>query len=274
MNNNKNTTHCTNWFCSVHIMVLYTTQNIDIVWGTHNSAATALDLSVNFWTRWSLWNLIRVAAKKLSCIRRRVVALTVCQDLEIKQQLEHGVRVLDLRVAYKDHTFYVAHTFACTRLRDVLYSIKSTLHTQWDEKVHLLIKPDYENRHTMGDKEDELVHLIHRTMGGDERVVVWYSPQNPHTVLPASVHDGRTLHHVWLNAQTVSEFLEKFARVQWKPHSVVYFCLTPDQKSVWTSSASIKSMAQALRQHVALVNTINPSPKFILVDYWNKNRSY
>lgn len=245
------------------------------LWGTHNSAAFTLNFNLRFWKTWTQWNIVRVLAQHVQCIRKRVEAFTLCQDMSIEQQLQDGVQVLDLRIAVHQQTFYVSHTFACRRLHDVLRTLKQFLNTQGELQLHVLVKPDYEARTTLDGHEQKLLQCLHVTLGGDERVSVWYTPRNKSLVFPATVHDGRQLDVVWLQASTVKAFQQKLQHVTWRPNTVLYWCLTPDTQSI-KHRDSIKSMTQALMVQTDPVRTvaqIKPQPKMVLVDFWNKSRS-
>ena len=79
---------------------------------------------------------------------------TRCQSLDIRQQLESGVRFLDLRVAVKDGVAYVAHTLRGPTLVAVLDDIADFYEAHGTTEVCVVtLKRDFENRGTFGDPD-------------------------------------------------------------------------------------------------------------------------
>jgi len=82
----------------------------------------------------------------LSVIKKFVV----CQELTIYQQLECGVRVFDLRIAgylpnpeiSKEINFWVAHTFLCVPLSEVLSDIAKFINEHPTEVIVVKVLAD------------------------------------------------------------------------------------------------------------------------------------
>lgn len=131
--------------------------------GTHDSGAYAFSsrcISPKARDRWLSW--IAAAARPI------VKAWTVAQALTVRQQLDCGVRFLDLRVSCcffggcgsirnrarisadalgdASCSFWVSHTFACAPLEDVISQVCSFLDDTSHEMVVLRIEPDWQHR--------------------------------------------------------------------------------------------------------------------------------
>lgn len=78
-----------------------------------------------------------------------IFKFTSCQDLNIKQQLESGVRVLDLRLAghFTEKTdsfdYWCAHTFLTVKLCHVLNDCVTFLLEHPSETIIVQLKPDF-----------------------------------------------------------------------------------------------------------------------------------
>ena len=91
---------------------------------------------------------------------------TLCQNMSIEEQLEIGVRAIDLRLAWANNRFVFCHTFACTEATETLKGIKRFIENHPGEVVILDIKRDYRNRSTInGDKWREFSALYESYFG-------------------------------------------------------------------------------------------------------------
>lgn len=84
-------------------------------------------------------------------VRWGAVGSAITQSLTIKEQLEHGVRALDLRLAWDSDKkqFFLAHTVGCILLEDALDQIQEFRRANSDEMIILQFGRDYENRETL-----------------------------------------------------------------------------------------------------------------------------
>lgn len=76
-----------------------------------------------------------------------------CQKASIKKQLLHGVRYLDLRVAYQDGEYWSHHGYLSTRYQGpegIFAQIRDFLKTNPDEVVILNMQHFYSDEHEMG----------------------------------------------------------------------------------------------------------------------------
>lgn len=79
---------------------------------------------------------------------------TLTQDLGIYEQLQKGIRALDLRVTYHNGNFYFSHTFFCIRADKALREIRRYIDDVRELRfVCLFFKPDWEYRGTFDTKE-------------------------------------------------------------------------------------------------------------------------
>lgn len=119
--------------------------------GTHNSAIGDVDASDPLQSslrryRWLLY---------FPFVSMVIAAWTQCQSLGVREQLDAGVRYLDIRVAVKDGTVYVAHTMRGRPLHAVLDEVASFYDQNGtDNEVCVIhIKRDAENDELFRDQE-------------------------------------------------------------------------------------------------------------------------
>lgn len=139
----------------------------EVVWpGTHDSGANCELFDFNkvvhdHWLRY-------IGTHLLNCLghgfRRFASDWSRAQTLSIRQQLEHGVRYIDLRVSkcVQDNEYYIVHTFCGPLLRNVLSEIKGFLSEHEGECLLLEVTPvygvDHIELHTLF--EGKLGHLL------------------------------------------------------------------------------------------------------------------
>jgi hypothetical protein len=125
-----------------------------IVPGTHCSASYKIskhqNISPSFFTRF----LMKMGVG-MKLTRKMISKWILTQELCILEQLENGVRYLDLDIGYdnKKNNFYITHTFALTTLANIMYQIKEFLDNNMNELLFITIKPDssmiFTNKHAM-----------------------------------------------------------------------------------------------------------------------------
>jgi len=237
--------------------------------GTHDSAAYKLDLSVNFWKKTSKWGLINWLGSLCSSVRNRIKDMTLTQSLSIYEQLEHGARALDLRVAYKKGTFYVAHTFCCGTLENALREIRQYSIEHPTEVIYVLIKPDWVNRYSVKPHEKELIHLLESILSVGA-LKCYYQPFNGNVLNDSMIRHLSHFQFRWLNANSVDEFIRKFDDVYFTKTSLLSFALTPKIDNFWdVFSVSLKEYADALNPHMYELLGNKP-PTIAVVDFFDR----
>lgn len=232
--------------------------------GTHNSSAYKLDLSKNFWSYSNIYNVLRKMAI-IPSMKRRINQLTLTQDLTISQQLAIGCSMLDIRVSYLDGIFYVNHTFCCGTLEDVLDQIVESVPIQ----LVVLIKPDWQTRHTMVGKDEQLCKFLTDKLGkylGD--TIECYSSivHNDY----ANIQHIKYFNIVWLNVSTADDFQQKLKHelsVMNPQNTIIYFTLTmKDNPSINDMlKTDLRKYAQSI---VKYINLIEETPPFaVLFDF-------
>lgn len=120
--------------------------------GSHNSGAYQFDFTVPLGP-----SFLRKLALLFVPFRNFLISQSRCQKFSFCGQLRAGVRILDLRIAFAEKRFWLAHTFACVPLEAALQAIR-----RWrGDPITLLIRPDFYNRHTIqGDTELLLLRIL------------------------------------------------------------------------------------------------------------------
>ena len=196
--------------------------------GSHDTGAYLIDWSIDP----SLVGTIYEKVYKLSrfqCVRNIVDDWTKTQKLTVRDQLMLGIRCLDLRVMHVNGTFYLAHTYICGRLEDVLNDIMTFLEDYPQEVLFLRFSRDYENRATMTRKRnDQVIDKLHEVLGsyliprtadnkfptlgdvlsGTGRIVLYYKGRYTQR---AYVWNRHYIHGGWTTTTKVNQKLEFLA---------------------------------------------------------------
>lgn len=224
--------------------------------GTHDSAAYKIDYSRAFPQKYS-W-----LPRGVSCIRRRIEALTLTQELDITGQLNAGVRALDIRISLLrgEQVFLTNHTFCCGLLDEVMAQVTTFLDSHPDQKVFLFAKPDWENRDSLAGRYDDVMAYFSR----------WRRPG-----LEIRYQDdshGIDIELIWLNVSTVGAFKESYRKLD--PMRVkdagLYAVLTmPDNPGVRTVlMGSLRSSAAQLEPELLpLFIETGMTPRFLFLDF-------
>ena len=125
--------------------------------GTHNSAITKRDLNTG--------NAIQSEFKKFGLLSKIASSFfsgwITCQQLSILEQLEAGVRYLDLRLSRIKGVFHVTHSYEGPSLVSVLDQIVEFYEKHGtSEVVVVALKPDHQNKSTMVNAGRPLSELI------------------------------------------------------------------------------------------------------------------
>lgn len=184
--------------------------------GTHDSAAYKFDFSVSFWDLNNKWEWLRKAARVLPCLRNKIIALSQAQTLTIRQQLECGVNVLDLRVSHANGIFYSSHTFCCGPFLDVLNQIKDYLDSPMNTEpipLVLIISPDFANEHTMANNEAEFLEFVKAQIAPylvAIKLIIYYKPIAIDLAPFKEFHNKNEVNNIWFNVKTVEQFTARF----------------------------------------------------------------
>lgn len=90
--------------------------------------------------------------------------LCQCQELTARQQLEEGIRYMDLRLAYhaESQTFMTCHGVFCVDIKEILYEVASFL----DENSKEIVILEFKKLHEFGpEQHGALKELIFEIMG-------------------------------------------------------------------------------------------------------------
>ena len=137
-----------------------------IIPGTHDSAAYTLTplagAQKNYLNRAAQAPLIGRIVRSIGAIS------AVTQKLTIKEQLQAGVRSLDLRILYSAEPrpghFSLGHNLTCITLNTCFADIDAFLHENPSEIIIVNIKPDWDNKDTLTpDKQTALNILLINT---------------------------------------------------------------------------------------------------------------
>jgi hypothetical protein len=139
-----------------------------IIPGSHDSAAYKLDLAHTIqhadgnWTDPGTWDMIShvsTVGNYLLPVSTIVGNWTITQKESIAEQLQHGIRMFDLRVAFNsaDNKFYLTHTFTLGAMKDILQEFKNFMQSHPEEAVIISITPDWAHRSTMGAQQGNMV---------------------------------------------------------------------------------------------------------------------
>lgn len=126
--------------------------------GSHDSAAYQYDPSVTFPSSalgWTYWFMSLPGAEDV------VKNWMTTQSYTLTDQLNLGIRKLDLRVSYhtESDTYYFTHTFAGIKAQDGLYQISRFLHIHSSEVVILKFSKDDRNRKRMKGRMPNFLRL-------------------------------------------------------------------------------------------------------------------
>lgn len=132
-------------------------------------------------------------------IRRAVYNWSKDQSLNIRQQLEAGVRFLDVTVAYINENIYVVHGLRCMAIRDLFRQVNDFVNIHTKEIVLIDINRFYEFRESHHEKLFNMIDaifgnkLVHRPPNarnalsyslnklwtGLGQVIIFYQPSIP-----------------------------------------------------------------------------------------------
>ena len=234
--------------------------------GTHDSGAYQLNLRYRINTSFS-YTIFNLLGRICPCVRKILSSWVLTQDRTIYQQLEDGIRFLDLRITYRhsDQRFYVSHTYSCIPLEEALKDIKSFMNKHAEEALVISLSRDWTHRQGMENQEGnallssvskELKSFLCNNPGNSrfgedmtlkemtrsgKRIVCYYD--GPHTPTRAFdfIWNGSNIHSYWTETLSVEEKKEcllnstkNLARIPKnnKDFNVLCFTLTPSAQDV------------------------------------------
>lgn len=119
--------------------------------GSHDSFA----YSVNLDHSTTLYKKLKMIFYVLGIVFPRLITnYTKTQKYNISEQLNMGVRYLDLRISFYDNKYFVSHTYLCNSLDDTLTDIKLFILQNPHEFLIIRYAPDSEHYNTVN-----LTHL-------------------------------------------------------------------------------------------------------------------
>jgi hypothetical protein len=84
--------------------------------------------------------------RKFCCIKQIINDWTLTQDQSIYNQLQMGIRVLDLRLSQVNNVLMLSHSFSCLYLKDFFIQLQQFILENPTEIIIIAIKPDWIHR--------------------------------------------------------------------------------------------------------------------------------
>lgn len=262
--------------------------------GTHDSAANHYDYSKPIQEKDG--NAGFIALNKVFSIpvigsfiaKHTVGAWGVAQSMSIKEQLEHGIRAFDIRIAhdYKTGELVVSHTFTSGTFEETLKQFKEFMDEHPTEVVLIEIMQEPKHRSpdlTNNNKSDaykNMINLINQYLG--DKLL---PPKDRDIKLKDAVDSGKTamvsftgnlkntgnIHHdaaknFWGNQQSIesamkladTKFSDPVKPIGKSPFQLYAYTTTPDAKMIVNNIAhggpilqpwGLKEMAEELNGH-------------------------
>lgn len=248
--------------------------------GTHNSCAYKVNYSIP----------TKFSSKLFDCL---VPIIGPCfiskwvlnQTKNIKEQLNHGIRTLDIRISYNKQ-FYISHTFGLSSIESFFSQVKEFLRENPTEIVVILAKADYDNRESMnavvernflGLVLEQIGSLLIRPgsdltvssiMASAKNIYFSYSSETELGIdwsggKNTQIYSKELINRVWLNAKSVEEFQQKYLPIMMpKMFNIIDAVITPDEEYI--------------RKNICGPSTINLSNKIndIILGILNRNERW
>lgn len=114
-------------------------------WGTHNSTAYTINWDIPVKNK--KWEQLRQWCQAIPCLKKKIEALTLCQDYSIEMQLGGGVYGFDIRLIEDDQgQLWCSHTFATISLNRLFEEIVAYGKFRWgvkDRIFHIRSDPEH-----------------------------------------------------------------------------------------------------------------------------------
>lgn len=246
--------------------------------GTHDSAACKIDWSHSMIHNSKVDPKLYYGTKPLEYmpgVNNIVENWTITQNESIAEQLKHGIRLFDLRIAYDDvdQKFYITHTFTVGALEETLREFSKFLANHPSEVAVINIKPDYIHRETVKGHEKELSQLIEKHLGSmlispaaknitlnqafttHKNAIVAYQGNHVGS-MSDNIWSANHSQEIWQNKSTVDGELKALddtfsSSSKSFGHDIDYasFTVTPQLDTI-THNKSLYSVSQILNDHL------------------------
>mmetsp|Transcript_33267 Transcript_33267/g.43859 ORF Transcript_33267/g.43859 Transcript_33267/m.43859 type:complete len:458 (+) Transcript_33267:240-1613(+) len=157
----------TSWMAELPLSMKQKRINEILLPGTHNSGAYKIDFTKHLNSN-SKWKWANFAGRYIPFIGGIIREWVITQDSTIFEQLEQGIRVLDLRVSINQsdsEQFVISHSFACIPLEEVLQQILAFMEKHQEEVVVITMKPDWAHRTEIAEYERRMLMQVQRVIG-------------------------------------------------------------------------------------------------------------
>lgn len=186
-----------------------------------------------------------------------VESWTFTQNYSLYDQLNKGIRCLDLRIAYDKKDFWLVHMFTLISFSSVIKQLNTFIDENPSEIVLLRIKPGWEQHNTMNGQEhylsdrlkiafgDKLIHqasaipTLKECLDANQQVIVFYEGSVMGTVM---WNMNAYINTYWANTDSLeilTSNITQFVNNQTvRPNDVlqeVSFVLTPQADDIKTS---------------------------------------
>ena len=223
--------------------------------GTHDSGADQLNLNASIpMEQTPILDWFKDLAEIDPIADQVLENLTLSQPLSVFEQLEQGIRALDLRILYNNRTrdFYLSHSFASKKLFPVLCEIAYFLYQHPAELLVISVADDDEHVEQTSPYNSQVSMMIQEVIGNflipvsatqtitDNMTLHNLVAQNQRVLVnfknyfwPAAV-----LVQYWPNGQTVNQSMQVIETYLPKLNiskpilNLVFFTVTPDAESI------------------------------------------
>lgn len=260
--------------------------------GTHNSGVYTVNYNIHPDIQGALKYLYKLSTFS-GLIRQIINNWTINQQYNIYNQLLSGVRQLDLRLAFLDDEFWIAHTFISVKLTDVLEQIVKFMIDYPNEIIIINFSREWENRNTMTKRRsDQALSIIFNRLRGriaqkpfnnqfpsyqsmlytNGRIILFYDGEHTPNINVWSY--SVNINKYWPNTDVLeTQFNDVSKHIQNSSYDNVKYniadlALTPQTNSIvngigkkiimpWKKSTSLKTYAQSVEDNFDLFIDMN-----------------
>ncbi len=228
--------------------------------GSHDSAAYYFNLSATPSLKTPMMNWAINIARREPIIAGLIQRTTLTQKLTLMQQLEQGVRALDLRIFYNQalKAFYLAHSIASIPLDSALEQIQAFLKVHPTELLLVQMQPDAEHSENHQPYQEQALDKIEITLSSllvprlnkftfnqtltmrdllaKKYQILWSTTLDPQRPRRA-IWPTNAFNTYWPNSQNTTESLDRIVDYIQELESgnqlnLVFFTVTPTQDSL------------------------------------------
>lgn len=171
-----------------------------IINGSHDSSAYTFNFNVSFWNS-GKWKWLQQTAKFCKIAKQRITRMSQTQDKTIYEQLESGIRALDIRLSENGGVFYSSHTFATILFVEVIDQIKRFQYTHPGDEIYVIIRRDFSSGKSVN---DQLFIKLVESSSLDFTTLKCYYNGNCSTA--KFIRAITNVNVIWFNAQTIAEY--------------------------------------------------------------------